>query len=88
MDPAHRRTLISATKAEVVRQVGQLVEAQLQEVLAFIQVLVREPKVLTSEEWAAVWAGQQEVARGGWVRWDGEMPIDTTLRTTPSPPTY
>jgi hypothetical protein len=61
---------MSATKAQVVRQIEQLTEAQLQEVLAFIQVLAQEPEVLTPEEWAEVRAGQEEVARGEWVRWD------------------
>jgi hypothetical protein len=35
IDPPPRRTPISATRAEVVRQIEQLIEAQLQEVLAF-----------------------------------------------------
>ena len=45
---------MTTTKAEVVRHIEQLTEAQLQEVLAFIQVLTQEPGVLTSEEWAEV----------------------------------
>jgi hypothetical protein len=60
---------MSATKAKVVRQIEQLTEAQLQEVLAFIQVLAQEPEALTPEEWAEVQAGQEEVARGEWVQW-------------------
>ena len=42
--------------------------------------------MLTSEEWAEVRVGQQEVAPGGWVQRYEEMPSDTALRTTPSPP--
>ena len=50
------------------------------------QVLAQEHEVLTSEEWAEVRVGQQEVAPGGWVQRYEEMPSDTALRTTPSPP--
>jgi hypothetical protein len=61
---------MNATKAEVLHRLDQLSETQLQEVLAFLQVLAQEPEDLTSEEWAEVRAGQEEVARGEWIRWD------------------
>jgi hypothetical protein len=61
---------MNATKAEVLHHLDQLSEAQLQEVLAFLQVLAQEPEDLTPEEWAEVRAGQEEVARGEWICWD------------------
>ena len=60
---------MSATKAEVLRCVEHLSEDQLREVLAFVQLLAQEPEPLTPDEWADVRAGQEEVARGEWVRW-------------------
>ena len=56
-------------KEDLLNRLEGLSPEALEEVLAFVRVLEREPEVLTAEEVADVEGGRREVAEGQWTRW-------------------
>lgn len=56
-------------KEDLLQRLEGLSPEALEEVLAFVRVLEREPEALTAEEATEVEGGRGEVARGEWTRW-------------------
>jgi hypothetical protein len=57
------------TKEALLKKLEGLSPSALEEVLAFVRVLEREPETLTSEEASEVEAGRREITEGQWTRW-------------------
>jgi len=55
---------------QLLQDLRRLPPADLDAVRDFIRVLLEEPEKLTPEERAEVEAGENEIARGEYVRWD------------------
>jgi len=55
---------------QLLQDLRRLAPADLEAVRDFIRVLLEEPEKLTPEEQAEVEAGEAEIARGEYVRWD------------------
>jgi len=55
---------------QLLQDLRRLAPADLHAVHDFVRVLLQEPEVLTPEERAEVEAGETEIARGEYVRWE------------------
>ena len=56
-------------KEALQQKLEGLSPSALEQVLAFVRVLEREPEALTPEEAAEVEEGRREVTEGQWTRW-------------------
>ena len=56
-------------KQDLLEKLERLSPSALEEVLAFVRVLEREPEALTPEEASEVKAGRREMTEGQWKRW-------------------
>ena len=57
------------SKEVLIEQLAGLSEEEMAEVLKFVRLLQREPEKLSAVELAEVRAGQEELRRGEWARW-------------------
>ncbi len=57
-------------KERLIQDLRRLPPEDLTAVQDFVRVLLAEPEALTSEEAAELEAGQAEIARGEFVRWE------------------
>lgn len=57
------------TKEALLKKLEGLSPSALEEVLAFVRVLEREPETLTRGEASEVEAGRREINEGQWTRW-------------------
>lgn len=57
------------TKEALLKKLEGLSPSALEEVLAFVRILEREPETLTPEEASEVEAGRREITEGQWTRW-------------------
>lgn len=56
-------------KENLLQRLAGLPPAALEEVLAFVRVLEREPEGVTQEEAAEIERGRREITEGEWSRW-------------------
>jgi len=58
------------SKEVLIEQLASLTEEEMAEVMKFIRLLQGKPEELSAEELAEVRAGQEELRRGEWARWE------------------
>lgn len=56
-------------KEDLLQRLEGLPPAALEEVLAFVRVLEREPEGVTQEEATEIEGGRREITEGQWTRW-------------------
>lgn len=57
-------------KEALIKQLAGLSQEDMAEVIKFVELLRRQPEELSADELEEVRAGQEELIRGEWARWD------------------
>jgi len=58
------------SKEALIKQLAGLSQEEMAEVIKFVELLQRQPEELSADELEEVRAGQEELIRGEWARWD------------------
>ena len=58
------------SKETLIKQLEGLSQEEMAEVIKFVELLQRQAEELSADELEEVRAGQEELIRGKWARWD------------------